>query len=69
MTKLVEDEDHDLEMEIMAELGPRVIEDIGVEEGHDFIFKRWTIDFHQLRKLINKRCVNVVKRQMREQPA
>lgn len=64
--KLVEDEGHDLEMELMPELGPAVVEDIAIEEANDFICENWTVDFHQFRKVVNKQCVETIKKMMQE---
>lgn len=66
VTKLVEDKGYDLEMELMPELGPGVVEDIAVEEADEFIMENWTVDFHQFRKEVNQQCVDTIKDMMTE---
>lgn len=63
--KLV-DEGHTMEMPLMEQLGPRVIEDIAIEEADEFICENWTVDFHEFRKCINKACVATLKVMLNE---
>lgn len=63
--KLV-DEGYTMEMPLMEQLGPRVIEDIAIEEADEFICENWTVDFHEFRKHINKACVATLKAMLNE---
>lgn len=55
------DEGYVLEMSLMEQLGPRVIEDIAVEEADEFILENWTVDFHEFRKHVNRSCVRTLQ--------
>lgn len=55
------DEGWDLDMKMMKELPIRVLNDVIEEEGKDIFGKNYVIDFRKFRKLISKRCVEVLK--------
>lgn len=49
-TKLTEDEGHTLEISLMQQLAPRVIEDIGREEGYNILLEDYEVDLHKFRQ-------------------
>lgn len=49
-TKLTEDEGHPLEITLMGQLAPHVIEDIGREEGHNIRLEDYEVDLHKFRE-------------------
>jgi ATP-dependent RNA circularization protein (DNA/RNA ligase family) len=55
------DEGYELDMSLMEQLGPRIIEDIAVEEADEFILENWTVDFHEFRKHVNRLCVRTLQ--------
>jgi len=54
--------EHDMTM--MKELPKRVFEDVVDEEAASILHEKRTIDLKRLRKMIAKRCVNVLQRQL-----
>jgi len=55
------DEDQKLEMKLMEHLPKRVTEDIYEEHWRDICFSNWSVNFKDVRKKINTRCVNILK--------
>jgi hypothetical protein len=55
------DDGYKLEMKLMEQLPTKVYEDIMKEEWRSICFSRWIIDFGNLKKLISKRCLAVLK--------
>ena len=58
------DEDHELDRTMMKVLPSRVWSDIWLEELLIIIEKRWVLDFLKIKKLIAKRCLNVIDRML-----
>ena len=56
------DEGHELDMKLMEILPRRVLDDVIEEEGIEIFRETITIDMRRFRKLISKRCVNVLQR-------
>ncbi len=58
--KLIDD-GHKLETKLMEHLPKRVMEDIYEEHWKEICWSKWSINFHQVRKKISKRCFSVLK--------
>jgi len=56
------DEGNKLEMKLMEKLPKQVYLDIWEEHFKDIIKSNYVVDFRKLRKLITKRCLNVLKK-------
>ena len=54
--------EHDMTM--MKELPKRVFEDVVDEEAASILHEKRTINLKRFRKMIAKRCVNVLQRQL-----
>jgi len=65
--KLTVDEDKDLEMELMEHLPMRVVEDVFEEEYEEIVRSRWTIDFKKFRSKVAKKCVKLLRAEIRYQ--
>lgn len=61
---LDEGEWDDLQMEMMADLAPRVIDDIWEEEHTNIAYKNWTIDMADVRSKVSSRCASTLKDMM-----
>jgi hypothetical protein len=61
--KLV-DEGHKLEMAMMKELPKFVYKDIMEEEWQEVVFSNYEVNFRNIRKLVTKRCLAVLKQVM-----
>jgi len=58
---------HPLDMTMMRYLIREVIKDVVEEEGFNIFLKARYVDFYKLRKMLSKRCVNVLQRIIAEQ--
>jgi len=58
------DEGYRLSMELMTVLPRRVLEDVIEEEGAEIFRENCTVDFRKFRKLISRRCYNVLQRML-----
>lgn len=56
------DEGYELDMKLMEVLPRRVLDDVVEEEGIEIFRENVSIDFRKFRKMISKRCVNVLQR-------
>lgn len=65
--KLRDETDYDIEMEMMEQLPKSVIKDIWEEEWNEIVWKHWTIDMKDMRSLISKRCVHVLRQVITQQ--
>ena len=65
--KLTVDEGHDLEMELMEYLPMRVVEDVFEEEYEEIVRSRWTINFKKFRSKVAKKCVKLLRAEIRYQ--
>ena len=61
------DEGYKLEMQMMAELPRRVIQDIMEENWKEICMSTWSVNFRNTRKKITNRCVSVLKQIMTNQ--
>ena len=60
------DEGHELSMKMMRELIYEVVADAVEEEGFEFFRRANTVDIRRIRKMLSKRCQNVLQRVMAE---
>lgn len=64
--RLVDEEGRALDMRLMRDLIYTVMEDAIVEEGLELVRKAEVVDFKKIRKMLSKRCQNVLQRMMVE---
>ena len=60
------DEGHPLDMTLMRELIYTVMRDAVEEEGFEFISRANAVDIRRMRKLLSKRCQNILQRKVAE---
>ena len=58
------DEGHPLDLKMMAELPKKIYKDIIEENWQEIMESNWKLDFKNIRKLIPKRCLAVLKQVM-----
>lgn len=58
--KLIDD-GHKLELSMMSHLPKMVYTDIFEENWRDICLSQWSVNFKEIRKLVNKRCFEVLK--------
>ena len=61
------DEGHNLGMELMRDLIYEVMKDAMEEEGFEFISKANAVDIRRMRKMLSRRCQNILQRKIAEQ--
>jgi len=65
--KLVHEYNMPIDMSMMKELPKAVFEDIAEEEAKSILRENITVNLQRFRKMVAKRCVNVLQREIAKQ--